>query len=98
MMPELFRNGSLSIFIWSNEGVPLEPIHIHIGYGDASNDSDKFWLSKDGYFVPDKSNKCIKQKVAQKLIDSFILVGGIGNLTEMWISKFGVDNVCYFDA
>ena len=29
-MPQLLRIGPYSIYFWSNEGDPLEPIHVHI--------------------------------------------------------------------
>ena len=29
-MPQVFSVGSYLVFIWVNEGNPLEPIHVHI--------------------------------------------------------------------
>lgn len=94
-MPVLFRSGSLTIMIWSNEGVPAEPVHIHIYYGDNVQQSDKFWLSKNGYFVPCKSNKHLNSRVTQKMIDSFINHGGVEYLKNEWVSRFG--SIRFFD-
>ncbi len=29
-MPQVFRLGSYWVYFWTNEGKPLEPIHVHI--------------------------------------------------------------------
>ena len=29
-MPQIFSIGAYIVYFWSNEGEPLEPIHIHI--------------------------------------------------------------------
>ena len=28
-MPQIFKIGSFWVYFWSNEGVPLEPVHVH---------------------------------------------------------------------
>lgn len=32
-MPQIFSIGSYLVYFWSNEGEPLEPIHVHIAKG-----------------------------------------------------------------
>ncbi len=29
-MPQIFKVAGYLVYFWSNEGVPLEPIHVHI--------------------------------------------------------------------
>ena len=29
-MPQVFKVGSYWVFFWTNEGKPLEPVHVHI--------------------------------------------------------------------
>ena len=29
-MPQIFKIGSFWVYFWSNEGVPLEPVHVHV--------------------------------------------------------------------
>lgn len=36
------------VFFWSNEGKPLEPIHIHVSKGIPSKNATKFWILSDG--------------------------------------------------
>ena len=35
-MPQIFKIGSYTVYFWSNEGKPLEPIHVHIAEGRAT--------------------------------------------------------------
>jgi len=40
-MPVIFRYKGFRFFFFSNEGIPLEPAHVHVRQGGASA---KFWL------------------------------------------------------
>ena len=40
-MPVVFRRRGFKFFFYSNEGLPREPIHIHVGKGETEA---KFWL------------------------------------------------------
>ncbi|MDA3798195.1 MAG: DUF4160 domain-containing protein [Kiritimatiellae bacterium] len=40
-MPVVFRHNGYRFFFYSNEGIPREPLHIHVRKGDALA---KFWL------------------------------------------------------
>lgn len=41
-MPVVLRHKGFRFFFYSNEGHPLEPIHIHVRHGAAEA---KFWLN-----------------------------------------------------
>lgn len=47
-MPQIFRIGSYIIYFWSNEGNPLEPVHVHIVEGQASANATKVWITSSG--------------------------------------------------
>jgi len=40
-MPVIFRHKGYRFFFFSNEGIPLEPCHIHVKKGSAVA---KFWI------------------------------------------------------
>jgi hypothetical protein len=40
-MPVIFRHKGYRFFFFSNEGIPLEPCHIHVRKGSAVA---KFWI------------------------------------------------------
>lgn len=46
-MPNVFVIGGYHVYFWSNEGVPLEPIHVHICEGTPQADATKVWITKD---------------------------------------------------
>ena len=41
-MPVVFRHNGYRFFFYSNEGIPREPLHIHVRKGGAVA---KFWLA-----------------------------------------------------
>ena len=43
-MPVVFRYKGYRFFFYSNEGVPREPLHIHVRKAEASA---KFWIEPD---------------------------------------------------
>ena len=40
-MPQIFSIGSYIVYFWSNEGEPLEPIHVHIAKGKPEKNATK---------------------------------------------------------
>lgn len=47
-MPQIFRIGSYTVYFWSWEGEPLEPVHVHIAEGAPQEFATKLWLSRKG--------------------------------------------------
>lgn len=43
-MPVILRYKAYKLFFYSNEGSPLEPLHIHVRKGDAVA---KFWVAQE---------------------------------------------------
>jgi hypothetical protein len=46
-MPSVFKVLGFFVYFWSNEGKPLEPIHVHVSK-KISPSGSKFWLYSDG--------------------------------------------------
>ena len=46
-MPKYGEVLGYKIFVWSNEGKPLEPVHVHVSKNTSKN-ATKFWILKDG--------------------------------------------------
>lgn len=61
-MPVIFRYKGYRFLFFSNEGDPLEPIHIHVQKGERSA---KFWIEPDIYlaesygFSSSELNECV---------------------------------------
>lgn len=47
-MPQLFKIGEYVVYFWSNEGFPVEPVHVHIVKGDPAPGATKVWITADG--------------------------------------------------
>ena len=45
-MPQVFKVGVYLVFLWFAEGVPLEPIHVHVSEGVPSQNATKIWITK----------------------------------------------------
>ncbi len=48
LMPQLFKIGSYLVFIWVNEGKPLEPVHVHIAEKNPTKNATKVWITSSG--------------------------------------------------
>lgn len=46
-MPSILTAFGYHYFFYSNEGEPLEPVHIHVSKGNGPNTA-KFWINSDG--------------------------------------------------
>lgn len=85
-MPTVFRALGFKVFFWSNEGQPVEPIHVHICCGNPKDNSPKFWLTSKGYFIPDDRYNHLKDMT--RVLDMFISNGGLNVLKQMWADAF----------
>ena len=59
------------IYFWSNEGKPLEPVHVHFNKGRQTKNATKYWINKDGSIEQDNNNSRIPPddlKSLEKLI------------------------------
>ena len=67
-MPQLLRIGPYSIYFWSNEGDPLEPIHVHISEGRAKSTATKIWITSTGNVILSNNNSQIPERILKKLM------------------------------
>ena len=40
-MPQVFKIGAYLVYFWLNEGMPLEPLHVHIAEGTPTQSGTK---------------------------------------------------------
>ena len=67
-MPQLLRIGPYSIYFWSNENNPLEPVHVHISEGRATANATKLWITSTGKVILCNNNSKIPEKILKNLI------------------------------
>lgn len=86
-MPQLLRIGPYTIYFWSNEGTPLEPIHVHIARGHATSTATKLWITSTGKVILCNNNSKIPEKILRKLI-RMVEANSEDIITE-WLDRFG---------
>jgi hypothetical protein len=47
-MPQVFKVGTYIVYFWINEGMPLEPIHVHVAEGKPVANGTKIWITEKG--------------------------------------------------
>ncbi len=86
-MPQIFRIGPYSIYFWSNESDPLEPIHVHISEGRATSNATKIRITSTGKTVICNNNSHIPTNILKKL--SRFIEANSSMIIEEWLSRFG---------
>ena len=86
-MPQILRVGPYSIYFWSNESDPLEPIHVHISEGRATSNATKIWITSTGKTVICNNNSHIPTNILKKL--SRFIEANSSMIIEEWLSRFG---------
>ena len=86
-MPQIFRMGEYWIYFWTNEGVPLEPVHVHISEGIPSSNATKVWITKTGKCLLANNNSKIPTKTLRVVLS--ILEARSGEIIEKWADYFG---------
>ena len=85
-MPQILRIGPYSIYFWSNEGKPLEPVHVHISEGRATPTATKLWITSTGKVIVCNNNSKIPEKVLKRLIR--IVEANSSEIINEWRERF----------
>ena len=85
-MPNFLTAFGYHFYFWSNEGVPLEDLHIHVSKTPHEN-STKFWLNKDGTCELANDNPDnIPQKDLKKIMNTITIYAE--DIEEKWKEFF----------
>ena len=93
-MPSFPSLLGFKVFIWSNEGKPLEPIHIHVTNGIPSKNATKFWILSSGKVLLASNGSHISDK------DLSRLKRALEDYTDIYIAKWESyygEKATYFD-
>lgn len=91
-MPQVFKLGSYWVYFWTNEGEPLEPVHVHISQGSPTPNGSKIWITKRGKCLLCNNNAKIPEKILRNMIR--IIESRSSEITSKWIAYF--DEITYF--
>ena len=81
-MPQIFKIGNYIIYFWSNEAIPLEPIHVHVALGEPNEKATKIWITQTGKCLLANNNSKIPNRQLKYIID--IIEARSKEITEKW--------------
>lgn len=86
-MPQIFSIGSYLVYFWSNEGEPLEPVHVHISKGKPEKNATKIWITKFMHCVVANNNSKIPGHILSNLTE--IIENRAFEIAAKWQERFG---------
>lgn len=87
-MPQLLRFGAYRVYFWSNEGMPLEPIHVHVANGIPRPNATKIWITQTGRaLLADHNDKRINANVLAHLLE--MIEAQSDDIIYAWLERFG---------
>jgi hypothetical protein len=86
-MPQIFKIGSFWVYFWSNEGNPLEPVHVHVSEGVPVANASKIWITRTGKCLLAHNNSHINPHVLQNILR--IIEARNEEVVKKWRDYFG---------
>lgn len=87
-MPQVLRFGAYRVYFWSNEGMPLEPIHVHVSNGIPGPDATKIWITQTGRaLLANQNDKRISPKILSHLLE--MIEAQSDDIISAWKERFG---------
>ena len=86
-MTQVFKIGAYWVYFWSNENLPLEPIHIHIAEGKPTENATKAWITKSGNCLLCNNNSKIPDRVLRNILR--IIEARNKEVISKWVEHFG---------
>ena len=91
-MPQIFKIGSFWVYFWSNEGNPLEPIHVHVAEDAPTANATKVWITRAGKCLLAHNDSRINVRVLQNILR--IIEARSEEVVNKWVVFFG--EISYF--
>ena len=86
-MPQLFRVGNYIVYFWSNEGDPIEPVHVHIAQNHPSANGSKVWITASGKALFCNNDAKIPLNDLRKLMR--MIESNSEDIIQRWVEFFG---------
>ena len=86
-MPQIFKVSGYLVFLWTQEGDPLEPIHFHITDGVPSSNCTKVWLTAAGHCLLCHNKSKIPPRILNRLMR--IVEANSAEFINAWQNHFG---------
>lgn len=86
-MPQIFKIGSYTVYFWSNEGKPLEPMHVHVAKGRATAGGTKIWITSSGKVLLAKNSANIPSNILRSIMR--MIEANSEEIIQQWVEHFG---------
>ena len=86
-MPQLLRIGPYTIYFWSNESEPLEPVHVRIAEGKPVKDATKIWITSTGRAMLANNRSGIPERLLNRLLR--VIEANSAEFAQAWRDHFG---------
>ena len=86
-MPQIFKIGSYLVYFWMSEGMPLEPVHVHVSQGVPSANSTKIWITRSGKCLLCNNNSKIPGRTLRYIQE--IIEARDKEIVDLWYETFG---------
>lgn len=86
-IPQVFKIGSYWVYFWSNEGGPIEPIHVHVSQGAPTANATKIWITSAGKCYLCNNNSNIPRVALRNIMR--IIEARNAEVIEKWNAYYG---------
>ena len=86
-MPQLLRIGPYTLYFWSDESSPLEPVHVHIAEGRPRKEATKIWITSPGKALLCHNRSMIPPTILARLMR--IVEANSAAFVQKWTEHFG---------
>ena len=86
-MPQVFRAGEYWVYFWTNEGKPIEPVHVHIAKGTPVQNATKIWLTSAGKCLVANNNSRIPEHTLRNIMR--MIEARSEDVLQLWTTYFG---------
>ena len=86
-MPQIFRMGSYWVYFWTNENMPVEPIHVHVAEGKPTENATKIWITECGKCLLCNNNSQIPMHTLRNIMRTIETQSD--EIVKKWTEYFG---------
>lgn len=86
-MPSLFRLFGYVVFFWTNEGLPLELVHVHVAKGTPTGNATKIWITEAGGCILENNNSHIPARTLSAIMEA--IESQSATILAKWQDTFG---------
>ena len=87
-MPNCFVVEGYSVYFWSNESCPLEPVHVHVSKGRRGPNTTKIWILSDGTVELENNRSRISEPELKRILRA--VESYSTEIVSAWESYFSV--------